>query len=41
MDILKVKRRTLEAGYDWEVYNETMAQQTAKKANITYEELVG
>ena len=40
IDILKVKGRVLEAGFDWFVYDEKEARKMAQKAKISFEELI-
>lgn len=40
VDILRLKNKVLSAGLEWIIFNEHMARQTAKKAGITYEELI-
>ena len=40
VDILKLKNKAIQLGYEWNIFNETLAQQTAKKANISYSELI-
>ena len=40
VDILRLKKKVLEAGHTWTISDEILAKQTAKKADISYEELI-
>ena len=40
VDILKLKNKAIKLGYKWNIFDETLARKTAKKANISYGELI-
>lgn len=40
VDILKLKDKAIKLGYKWSIFDETLARKTAKKANISYGELI-
>lgn len=40
VDILKLKNKVLSAGFKWEIFSEELARKTAKKAGISYSELI-